>query len=107
LYETAARPLDKGEIRTKVTQIFTNRATSLHLLNQQASVISDATYVLEHLDPTNKKALYRRAFAFQTQEQYEEAARDLQTLIKEHGEEEDIKKELNACMKNMVAKKKK
>ena len=67
LFEETGRPLDKGDIKTKITQIYTNRATSLHLLNQQASVISDATFVLENLDSTNKKALYRRAHAFRTQ----------------------------------------
>ena len=69
--------MDKGDIKTKITQIYTNRCTSLHLLNQQSSVITDATFVLEQLDDTNKKALYRRAHAYRTQEKYEQAARDL------------------------------
>ena len=33
LYEDSGRPGNKGDIRTKVTQIYTNRATSLHMLN--------------------------------------------------------------------------
>ena len=33
-FEDAGRPINKGDIKTKVTQIYTNRATSLHLLNQ-------------------------------------------------------------------------
>ena len=65
LFEDNGRPVTKGDIKTKVTQIYTNRATSLHLLNQQSSVVNDCTFVLEHLDDTNKKALYRRAHAYQ------------------------------------------
>ena len=76
------------------------------MLNQQSSVISDATFVIEHLDSTNKKALFRRAHALKTQEKYEEAARDIQVLIKEHGEEDDIKADLQFCMKKMVEQKK-
>lgn len=77
IFEETGRPITKGDIKTKITQIYTNRATSLHLLNQQSSVISDATFVIDHLDDTNKKALYRRAHAFKIQGQFEEAARDL------------------------------
>ena len=33
LYEDTGRPGNKGDIKTKVTQIYTNRATSLHMLN--------------------------------------------------------------------------
>lgn len=33
LFEDSGRPGNKGDIRTKVTQIYTNRATSLHMLN--------------------------------------------------------------------------
>ena len=77
IFEETGRPITKGDIKTKITQIYTNRATSLHLLNQQSSVISDATFVIDHLDDTNKKALYRRAHAYKSQGQFEEAARDL------------------------------
>ena len=107
VFEESGKPISKGDIKTKITQIYTNRATSLHLLNQQSSVVSDATFVIEHLDSTNKKALFRRAHALKTQEKYEEAARDLQVLIKAHGEEDDIKKDLQLCMRKMVEQKKK
>ena len=33
LFEDVGRPLNHGDIKTKITQIYTNRATSLHLLN--------------------------------------------------------------------------
>lgn len=70
LFEDTGRPIDQGDIKTKITQIYTNRATSLHLLNQQSSVASDCTFVIDHLDSTNKKALYRRAHAYQVQEKF-------------------------------------
>mmetsp|Transcript_8207 Transcript_8207/g.11362 ORF Transcript_8207/g.11362 Transcript_8207/m.11362 type:complete len:272 (-) Transcript_8207:955-1770(-) len=31
-FEDAGRPVDRGDVKTKITQIYTNRATSLHLL---------------------------------------------------------------------------
>lgn len=70
-------------------------------------MLADATFVIEHLDATNKKALYRRAHAYQKQGSFEEAARDLQAIMKAHGEEDDIKAELSHCMKNIVVQKKK
>ena len=76
-------------------------------MNQQSSVITDATFVLEQLDDTNKKALYRRAHAYRTQEKYEQAARDLQNLMKAHGEDDDMKEELKQCMSRMMIQKKK
>ena len=42
-----------GDVRTKITQIFTNRATALHMLNEQRLVALDCTYVLKNLDATN------------------------------------------------------
>jgi len=106
-FEQAGRPINKGDIKTKVTQIYTNRATSLHLLDQQSSVLADATFVIDNLDATNKKALYRRAYAYQKQGLFEEAGRDLQAIMKAHGEEDDIKAELSHCMKNIIVQKKK
>lgn len=47
LFEDTGRPINEGDIKTKITQIYTNRATSLHLLNQQSSVASDCTFVIE------------------------------------------------------------
>ena len=106
-FEDAGQPIAKGDVKTKITQIYTNRATSLHLLNQQSSVLSDTNFVIEKLDPTNKKALYRRAHAYQQQGLFEEAARDLQNMMKAHGEEDDVKAELSHCLKNIVTQKKK
>jgi len=33
IFEDTGRPLTQGDIKTKITQIYTNRSTSLHLLN--------------------------------------------------------------------------
>ena len=38
---------------------------------------------------------------------FEEAGRDLQAIMKAHGEEDDIKAELSHCMKNIIVQKKK
>lgn len=54
----------QGDIKTKITQIFTNRATSLHMLNEQRMVAKDCSYVLKNLDANNQKALFRRAHAY-------------------------------------------
>ena len=70
-------------------------------------MISDTTFVIDRLDATNKKALYRRAHAFKSQGKFEEAARDLQAMMKAHGEEDDMKAELNFCMSKMLEQKKK
>ena len=68
--------------------------------------MTDCTFVVEHLDATNKKALYRRAHAYKTQRKFEEAARDLQAIMKAHGEEDDLKAELKTCMAQMLQQKK-
>jgi hypothetical protein len=64
------------DIKTKVTQLFTNRSIAFHSLDQQASAFSDANTVLTKFDPKNLKALYRRAFALKSQGKYDEAVRD-------------------------------
>jgi len=38
---------------------------------------------------------------------FEEAARDLQAILKAHGEDADIKNELSQCLSNIVKQKKK
>lgn len=76
-FEAAGAPLTDSTVKTVVTQLMTNRSLSFHLLNQQASALTDATYVLTKLDPTNAKALFRRAHSYKSQEKWELAARDL------------------------------
>ena len=106
LFEDTDRPVKYGQIKTLITQIFTNRSTSFHLLNQQNSAEIDATFVLDHLDTDNKKAMYRRAHAYRCQKKYEEACRDLSNLLKTHGQDKEIKKELDQCMAEMLKAKK-
>lgn len=50
VYEDTGKPKSKENIKTVVTQIYTNRSLAFHLLNQQASALSDANYVLVNLD---------------------------------------------------------
>ena len=98
MFEAAGSPLTSDEIKTKVTQLYTNRSLAFHNLDQQASALSDSSFVLTKLDPKNQKALFRRAHALKTQGKFEDAVRDLQLLYKEQPEAH-IKKELDLCLK--------
>ena len=69
-------------------------------------MITDTSFVLDNLDATNKKALYRRAFANKSQQKYQEAIRDFQAYEKHHGKESEITTALNQCMKLLVEKNK-
>ena len=53
-----------SELRTKVAQLYTNRALSWHQLDNQDDVIKDCSYVLKELDSKNAKALFRRSHAY-------------------------------------------
>ena len=98
MFEAAGSPLTSDDIKTKITQLYTNRSLAFHNLGQQASALSDASYVLNKLDPKNQKALFRRAHALKLQGKFEDAVRDLQLLYKEQPEAH-IKKELEECLK--------
>mmetsp|Transcript_34737 Transcript_34737/g.53346 ORF Transcript_34737/g.53346 Transcript_34737/m.53346 type:complete len:405 (-) Transcript_34737:500-1714(-) len=69
------------DLMMKVAQLYTNRALSWHQLDNQADVIEDTTYVLEHIDANNSKSLFRRGFAFKQQKKWEQARTDLQKLL--------------------------
>lgn len=45
--------MDSEEIKKKITQLYTNRSLAFHNLDQQASALSDASYVLKNLDANN------------------------------------------------------
>jgi len=66
LFINAGKPLGNEEIKTKITQLYTNRCLSFHNLGQQASALSDANTVLSELDPKNHKALFRRSHALKS-----------------------------------------
>lgn len=66
IFEAAGQPLTSEEIKIKVTQLYTNRSLAFHNLDQQASALSDASFVINKLDPKNQKALFRRAYALKT-----------------------------------------
>ena len=53
MFEAAGSPLTSDDIKTKITQLYTNRSLAFHNLDQQASALSDASFVLNKLDPKN------------------------------------------------------
>lgn len=61
------------EIKTLVTQLFTNRALARHNLGDQENALKDADYVLEFLDKDNCKALFRRAHSYRSKGQLHKA----------------------------------
>jgi hypothetical protein len=65
-FDAAGAPMTNNDLKLKVTQLYTNRCLCFHHLNQQASALSDANYVLKNLDSNNAKALFRRAHALTT-----------------------------------------
>jgi tetratricopeptide (TPR) repeat protein len=65
------------DVKTKITQLYTNRSLSYHQLGNQAKALEDAEHVLGHLDKDNGKALFRRGYANKTIGKYEEAVKDL------------------------------
>ena len=76
-YTVNGAPTNHAGIKTKITQILTNRALAYHMLNQQDKVLESTSYVLENLDPNNIKALMRRAFAYRADLSFELALKDL------------------------------
>lgn len=106
LFQNAGEPMHNEELKLKVTHLYTNRCLCFHSLNQQASALADANYVLKNLDTANAKALYRRAHALKSQNKWEEAMKDYQTLFVEN-KTDDIKKNISEClMKAAEARKK-
>lgn len=106
LHEQKGSPLEEDTLKTVVSQCYTNRALAFHSLNQQASALSDAHYVLTKIDASNAKALCRRAHAYKTMERWEEAARDFQELFKEN-KTDAIKNDISFCLKKAIEAKKK
>lgn len=77
LFEDNGRPLENLEVKTVITQIYTNRSLAFHSIDQQNSALSDANYVIEQLDSLNSKALFRRVHALKKSEKFAEAVKDL------------------------------
>lgn len=98
-YEEAGKPKDHENIGTTVTQIYTNRCLAFHSIDQQNSVLSDATYVLENLDKLNAKALFRRVHAYKQMEKYAEAVKDYEVLVNQTSDGKQFSKDLYDCKK--------
>lgn len=97
LFEENGRPLENAEVKTVITQIFTNRSLAFHSIDQQNSALSDANYVLEQLDSLNAKALFRRVHAFKKAEKFAEAVKDLETLVNKTADGKQFSKDLSDC----------
>ena len=82
------------DLRTKVAQLYTNRALSWHQLDNQDDVIKDCSHVLKFLDENNAKALFRRQHSYQVKGRYFEAVQDLEKLVKIDSNNKQAKKEL-------------
>lgn len=70
------------ELKTKVAQLYTNRALSWHQLDNQDDVIKDCSYVLKFLDQDNAKSLFRRAHSYKVKGRYYESVQDLEKVMK-------------------------
>lgn len=68
--------------------------------------MADADFVLKNFDDKNVKMLYRRSHALKHFQRYEDAAKDLQTLLKLTPEDKQIKKDLDECLTKLVEQKK-
>lgn len=97
LFEEQGKPIENLEVKTVITQIFTNRSLAFHSIDQQNSALSDANYVIEHLDSLNAKALFRRVHAFKKVEKYAEAVKDLETLVNKTTDGKQFAKDLSEC----------
>lgn len=82
------------ELKSKVAQLYTNRALSWHQLDNQDDVLKDCTHVLKFLDDNNAKALFRRSHSYKAKGRYYEAIQDLEKLMKLDPNNKQAKKEL-------------
>ena len=64
-------------MKLKITQLYTNRSLSYSIVGDQQRALEDAEHVLKELDPSNAKALFRRAMANKSFKKIEDALKDL------------------------------
>lgn len=100
LYQSQKKSLVISDIM-KVTVLYTNRSLCYHLSNDQMRAMDDADYVLENLDKKNAKALYRRAYALNSINRYEDAFRDYTALTNLQTPNAQIKKEFEELKKKV------
>ena len=63
--------------------------------------------MLVNLDPSNQKALFRRANAYKALEKYEDAVRDFDAYMKSNPADTSVKKDLDLCMRKFMEQRKK
>lgn len=73
--------LENDEVRTIITNLYTNRGLAWHQIGNNDSVFSDVDFVLNNIDPKNTKALFRRAHCYKLKCQYQLAVNDLELLL--------------------------
>lgn len=69
------------DLKNIVSVLFTNRALWYSKKKLEANVISDTTYVIEHINNENVKAYYRRAYSYKQFGQYKESLADLKKIL--------------------------
>lgn len=74
--EDSATLIKDKNLKTVITQCYTNRSLCYHQLDRQIEALADADYVIKYLDEKNVKALYRRGFANKFLENWEDALKD-------------------------------
>lgn len=104
LFEDVGQPTNDDNVKLLATQIYNNRAACFMSLKQHSSVVSDTTIVLDKLDPSSQKALWRRGFAHKAANTYDAAIRDFQKYEKQFGKDAEVTKAMNESMKLLVQK---
>jgi tetratricopeptide (TPR) repeat protein len=71
------------DLKTKVINLFNNRALAFQQAGNIAEASCDANHILENLDPKNAKALYRRANGYKAIGKLEKAVKDMEQLTEQ------------------------
>jgi len=87
-------------IKTVAKQLYTNTSLAYHMLDDQGKARASASFVLEHLDADNFKALMRRAFANRSFFNFSEALKDLKQLKKVMNQDDAALKEVEKMYKS-------
>lgn len=106
LFEESGKPTGDEAVKNVITQILTNRSLAFHSIDQQHSALSDANFVLDHLDSLNAKALFRRVHAYKQMKMLAAAVKDLETLVDKTPDGKTFAKDLKDCRRQLDEQKK-
>lgn len=90
-----------------VSQLYTNRALSYHMLNRHKEVVEDTTFVIARIDPKNPKAYHRRGVALSKLEDNEKALIDLQQASSLDPNSDSTKGEMKRVLDIVIEERKK